>query len=64
MLATHSIRQFSFHFPSCASPCAITFHLDSNMGGRFWKQIASNKFIPSWEKSVLAFSVTEDLPTY
>jgi len=30
VLATHSIiRQFSLHFPSCASPCAITFQLDS-----------------------------------
>jgi len=26
--ATHSIRQFPLHFPSRASPCAITFHLD------------------------------------
>jgi len=25
VLATHSIRQFPFHFPSRASPCAITF---------------------------------------
>jgi hypothetical protein len=30
VLATHSIRQFSFHFPSRASPCAITFQQDSN----------------------------------
>ena len=30
VLATHSIRQFPLHFPSCASPCAITFQLDSN----------------------------------
>jgi hypothetical protein len=29
VLATHSIRQFSVHFPSRASPCAITFQLDS-----------------------------------
>ena len=29
VLATHSIRQFSLHFSSCASPCAITFQLDS-----------------------------------
>jgi hypothetical protein len=29
VLATHSIRQFSLHFPSRASPCAITFQLDS-----------------------------------
>jgi len=27
VLATHSIRQFSLHFPSRASPCAITFQL-------------------------------------
>jgi hypothetical protein len=29
VLTTHSIRQFSHHFPSRASPCAITFHLES-----------------------------------
>jgi len=29
VLATHSIRQFTLHFPSRASPCAITFQLDS-----------------------------------
>jgi hypothetical protein len=29
VLATHSIRQFSLHFPSCASLCAITFQLES-----------------------------------
>jgi len=28
VLATHSIRQFPLHFPSCVSPCAITFQLD------------------------------------
>ena len=27
VLATHSIRQFPLHFPSLASPCAITFHI-------------------------------------
>ena len=30
VLATHSIHQFPLHFPSRASPCAITFQLDSN----------------------------------
>ena len=30
VLATHSIRQFPLHFPSRASPCSITFQLDSN----------------------------------
>ena len=29
ILATHSIRQFPLHFASRASPCAITFQLDS-----------------------------------
>jgi len=29
VLATHSIRQFTLHFPSRASPCAITFQLNS-----------------------------------
>jgi hypothetical protein len=29
VLATHSIRQFPLYFPSHASPCAITFLLDS-----------------------------------
>jgi len=31
VLATHCIRQFPLHFPSRASPCAITFQLDSNI---------------------------------
>ena len=30
VLATHSIHQFPLRFPSRASPCAITFQLDSN----------------------------------
>ena len=30
VLATHSICQFTLHFPSHVSPCAITFQLDSN----------------------------------
>ena len=29
VLATHSIRQVPLHFPSRASPCAITFQLES-----------------------------------
>jgi len=29
VLATHSVRQFLLHFPSRASPCAITFQLAS-----------------------------------
>ena len=30
VLASHSIRQFPLRFPSRASPCAITFQLDSS----------------------------------
>jgi len=31
VLAIHSIRRFPLHFPSRASPCAITFQLDSTI---------------------------------
>ena len=31
VLATHSIRQFPLHFPSRASPCAITFQLNCSI---------------------------------
>ena len=31
VMATHSIRQFPLHFPSRASPYAITFQLDSTL---------------------------------
>ena len=31
VLATHSIRQFPFHFPSRASPCATRFRTSSNV---------------------------------
>jgi len=34
VLATHSIRQFPLHFPSRASPCAITFQLESTTATR------------------------------
>ena len=35
VLATQSIRQFLLHFPSRASPCAITFHLASTQALSF-----------------------------
>ena len=31
VLATHCIRQFPLHFPTCVSPCAITFQLESTL---------------------------------
>ena len=39
VLATHSIRQFTFHFPSRVSPCAITFQLGSNPESEWETQI-------------------------
>jgi hypothetical protein len=36
VLATHSIRQFSLHFPSRVSPCAITFQLYSTTFTWMW----------------------------
>jgi hypothetical protein len=38
VLAIHSIRQFLLHFPSRASPCAITFQLDSTI-----RELSRNK---------------------
>jgi len=36
VLATHSIIQFPLHFPSHASPCAITFQLESMTREHYW----------------------------
>ena len=36
VLATQSIRQFPFHFPSRPSPCAITFQLESTTFTRYY----------------------------
>ena len=40
VLATHSIRQFPLHFPSSASPCAVTFQLDSTSKSGWSRRIA------------------------
>jgi len=53
VLATHSIRQFSPHFPSRASPCAITFQLESN-----WKHAKNNMSYTN----VLLASVSQPSP--
>ena len=47
MLATHSIRLFSLHFPSRASPCAITFQLDSNAGYTMFRGTAQEYWLPT-----------------
>jgi hypothetical protein len=42
VLATHSIRLFPLHFPSRASPCAITFQLGSAIAS-FWGKLTKAK---------------------
>jgi hypothetical protein len=42
VLATHSISQFPLHFPSRASPCAITFHLESTIN-QLWCMSSTGK---------------------
>jgi len=42
VLATHSIRHFPLHFPSRASPCAITFQLDSTT----WHILEATELLP------------------
>ena len=48
VLTTHYIRQFPLHFPSRASPCAITFQLESTKLKvtklKFWYNIVIRKF--------------------
>jgi hypothetical protein len=38
VLVTHSIHQFPLRFPSRASPCVITFQLDSTTCKRGWAE--------------------------
>ena len=45
VLATHSIRQFPLHFPSRASPCTITFKLESTAIAR--RRASTVQIIPS-----------------
>jgi hypothetical protein len=61
VLAKHSIRQFPLHFPSCASPCAITFQLESNTEVRSDLCILGSselaiQFNPSRSKFLLLFT--------
>jgi hypothetical protein len=47
VLATHSIRQFPHHFPSRASPFAITFQLDSTTVLDLFELLFSDRLISS-----------------
>ena len=44
-LATHSIRQFPLHFPSCASLCVITFQLDSTANQLRYTELSETNFL-------------------
>jgi len=54
VLATHCIRQFPIHFPSRASPCAITFQLESTMT---WEGPAMSPQVPCKSKGQHLFSL-------
>jgi len=43
VVATHFIRQFPVNFPYRASPCAITFQLDSTICEIVWCHGSSHK---------------------
>jgi hypothetical protein len=49
VLVTHSIRQLPLHFPSRASPCAITFKLDSTTSIRVFLELTRGR--PIWSHS-------------
>jgi len=48
VLANHSIRQFPLHFPSRASPCAITFQLDSTTKPNLKYEVTTTKLRGIW----------------
>ena len=52
VLATHSIRQFPLHFPSRATPCAITYQLESTIHTKSSTRygLGDLKFVPRWGK--------------
>jgi hypothetical protein len=52
VLATHSIRQFPLHFPSRASPGAITFQLDSNRNITVYFLVVNDVMNCAWQKKV------------
>jgi len=55
VLATHSIRQFPLHFYSRASPCAITFRLDSTTAELFSDEVLGYKLASMWINRLQVF---------
>ena len=57
---THFIRQFPLHFPSRASPCTITFQLDSPRTVT-WCMVfrhAFKKVLPRWYQTKPCYQIT------
>ena len=52
VLATHYIRQFPLHFPSRASPCAITFQLESTSEytARRISRVSMQQSVVKWDQ--------------
>jgi len=55
VLATHCIRQFPLHFPSRASPCAITFQLDSNTVHLTSSHLYRSRYSINWSPTQKCF---------
>jgi hypothetical protein len=56
VLATCFIHQFPLHFPSRASPCAITFQLESTIGEQFIIMLVVSSVTISMNKTLLLIS--------
>ena len=65
ILATNFIRQFPLHFPSRASPCAITFQLDSTTDGGVQLKLDGTRWSMGGEvKGKLANGVGSQSPSH
>ena len=62
VLATHSIRLFLLHFPSRASPCAITFQLHSTCLWRSHFYLSAGILQPLWarQKRLITYQLFGD----
>jgi len=59
--ATHTIRQFPLHFPSRASPCAITFQLDCTLARSGHQAVDGVKPSPYFTKYLFALYITVEV---
>jgi hypothetical protein len=64
VLATHKIRQFLLHFPSHASPCAITFQLDYTLHEDLCTVMTISRLILLIMRNVSDKSCRENQNTY